>query len=221
MVSTNSELRICSGALRSAGGELHAAVAGLRDAGTAVGSGAMMRGPQGPKGDKGDTGPQGPKGDRGETGTQGPQGEKGEKGDTGAQGPIGETGPQGPKGDTGDIGALTINGKTPDAAGRVTLSAADVGAAAVRFYSVSFPTSGWVAQEGGGYTQQVAVDGITSSMHGHVDVDMSGVTAENAADLQAAWAMIGRAESLDGALRLTAYADAPTVDITVNLEVIA
>ena len=126
-----------------------------------------------------------------------------------------------PKGDTGDIGALSINGKTPDAAGSVTLLAADVGAAAVRFYSVSFPASGWEAQEGGGYTQQAAVDGITESMHGHVDVDMGAVTAENAADLQAAWAMIGRAESLDGALRLTAYADAPTVDITVNLEVIA
>ena len=41
-------------------------------------------GPQGPKGDTGETGPQGPKGDTGETGPQGP------KGDTG------ETGPQGP-----------------------------------------------------------------------------------------------------------------------------
>jgi hypothetical protein len=35
-----------------------------------------------------------------------------------------------PKGDTGDIGALTINGKTPDASGSVTLTAADVGALA-------------------------------------------------------------------------------------------
>ena len=31
-----------------------------------------------------------------------------------------------PKGDTGDIGALTINGKTPDAAGSVTLEIADI-----------------------------------------------------------------------------------------------
>lgn len=31
-------------------------------------------GPQGPKGDKGETGPQGPKGDQGETGAQGPAG---------------------------------------------------------------------------------------------------------------------------------------------------
>ena len=34
-----------------------------------------IRGPQGPKGDAGDTGPQGPKGDTGDTGPQGPAGE--------------------------------------------------------------------------------------------------------------------------------------------------
>ena len=38
-------------------------------------------GPQGPKGDTGDTGPEGPKGDPGEPGSAGP------KGDPGAQGP--------------------------------------------------------------------------------------------------------------------------------------
>lgn len=33
-----------------------------------------------------------------------------------------------PRGDTGSLGSLTINGKTPDAAGKVELTAADVGA---------------------------------------------------------------------------------------------
>ena len=33
-----------------------------------------------------------------------------------------------PRGDTGSIGSLTINGKTPDSAGKVELTAADVGA---------------------------------------------------------------------------------------------
>lgn len=33
-----------------------------------------------------------------------------------------------PRGDTGNIGSLTINGKTPDSAGKVMLTAADVGA---------------------------------------------------------------------------------------------
>lgn len=35
-----------------------------------------------------------------------------------------------PRGDTGNIGSLTINGKAPDEAGKVTLTAADVGARA-------------------------------------------------------------------------------------------
>ena len=47
----------------------------------------LKEGPQGPKGDTGDTGPQGPKGD---TGLTGPQGPKGDTGDTGPQGPAGE-----------------------------------------------------------------------------------------------------------------------------------
>lgn len=51
-----------------------------------------IQGPQGPKGDTGDTGPQGPKGNTGDTGPQGP------KGDTGPQGPKGDTGEQGPAG---------------------------------------------------------------------------------------------------------------------------
>lgn len=49
-------------------------------------------GPQGEKGEKGDTGAQGhqgEKGDKGDTGAQGPQGEKGDKGETGPQGPAG------------------------------------------------------------------------------------------------------------------------------------
>jgi len=46
-------------------------------------------GPQGAKGDKGDTGPQGAKGD---TGPQGDKGDKGDKGDTGAAGPPGGLG---------------------------------------------------------------------------------------------------------------------------------
>ena len=43
-------------------------------------------GPQGPKGDTGDSGPEGPKGDPGEPGSAGP------KGDPGAQGPAGADG---------------------------------------------------------------------------------------------------------------------------------
>lgn len=68
---------------------------------TSVGS---LQGPQGPKGDTGETGPQGPKGDTGETGPQGPRGDIGETGPQGPKGDTGEVGPQGPKGDTGETG---------------------------------------------------------------------------------------------------------------------
>ena len=64
----------------------------------------QLEGPQGPKGDTGETGPQGPKGDTGETGPQGPKGDTGETGSQGPKGDTGETGPQGPKGDTGETG---------------------------------------------------------------------------------------------------------------------
>ena len=62
------------------------------------------RGPQGPKGDSGETGPQGPKGETGEPGPQGPKGETGEAGPQGPKGETGEAGPQGPKGETGEAG---------------------------------------------------------------------------------------------------------------------
>lgn len=45
-------------------------------------------GPQGPKGDKGDTGPQGPQGEKGETGAPGPAGAPGEKGERGPAGHV-------------------------------------------------------------------------------------------------------------------------------------
>lgn len=58
---------------------------------------------------------------------------KGPKGDTGTTGTQGIQGVQGPKGDKGDPGTgsgtvITVNGKSPNGAGAVTLVAADVGA---------------------------------------------------------------------------------------------
>jgi hypothetical protein len=83
-----------------------------------------LPGPQGAKGDKGDTGAQGPKGDTGATGPQGPIGLTGPAGPTGATGPTGAQGPagatgatgpagiQGPKGDTGAAGPAGATGAT-------------------------------------------------------------------------------------------------------------
>jgi hypothetical protein len=63
-----------------------------------------MVGPQGPKGEKGDTGPQGLKGDTGPQGVPGPQGPVGPQGMPGPQGPQGSPGPQGPQGIQGPKG---------------------------------------------------------------------------------------------------------------------
>ena len=105
------------------------------------------QGPKGPKGDTGDigaTGPQGPKGDTGYTGPQGPKGDTGATpqmtvnvatGEPGTDAIVTQSGTAEkpvitltiPRGDTGNIGALTINGKSPDADGAVTLEATDIG----------------------------------------------------------------------------------------------
>lgn len=87
----------------------------------------LVKGPKGDKGDKGDVGPQGAKGDKGDTGARGPQGLKGDTGPQGIQGPKGDTGPQGPKGDKGDGSVVTVNNKSPNASGNVTLVKGDIG----------------------------------------------------------------------------------------------
>jgi hypothetical protein len=53
-------------------------------------------------------GPQGPKGDQGDTGATGPQGPQGLKGDTGATGPQGSQGPLGPQGLQGPQGTSDL-----------------------------------------------------------------------------------------------------------------
>lgn len=76
-----------------------------------------LRGPQGPQGEQGVPGPQGEQGVQGATGPQGIQGIQGEQG---IQGP---EGPQGPRGYP-----ATVNGKSADDSGNITLSAGDVNA---------------------------------------------------------------------------------------------
>ena len=86
----------------------------------------VRNGQRGADGAPGEKGEKGEKGDTGEQGPQGPQGETGPQGEAGPQGPKGDTGPQG---EPGSIESLTINGKTPDDSGTVTLTPEDLGAA--------------------------------------------------------------------------------------------
>ena len=82
-----------------------------------------LKGIQGDKGEKGDTGATGQKGDKGDTGATGQKGDKGDtgatgqkgdKGDTGATGQKGEKGDTGQKGDKGDTGATGQKGEKGD-----------------------------------------------------------------------------------------------------------
>lgn len=77
-----------------------------------------------------------PKGDKGDTGATPQITVQVKTGEPGTAATVKQTGTAEapvieltiPRGDTGNIGSLTINGKTPDSAGKVELTAADVGA---------------------------------------------------------------------------------------------
>lgn len=79
-----------------------------------------------------------PKGDKGDTGATPQITVQVKTGEPGTAATVKQTGTAEapvieltiPRGDTGNIGSLTINGKAPDEAGKVTLTAADVGARA-------------------------------------------------------------------------------------------
>ena len=71
-------------------------------------------GATGQKGEKGDTGATGQKGDKGDTGATGQKGEKGDTGATGQKGEKGNTGATGQKGEKGDTGATGEKGEKGD-----------------------------------------------------------------------------------------------------------
>ena len=101
--------------------------------------------------------------------------------------------------------------------GDVILSTEDIG---MHLYTLYFPASNWIAEEDGSYTQQVSVEGILATNYALVDIDMSSATIDTYSDLQDAWALINRAQSVDGGILLTAFDGVPEIDLTVKLEVI-
>ena len=73
-----------------------------------------LKGIQGDKGEKGDTGATGQKGDKGDTGATGQKGDKGDTGATGQKGDKGDTGATGQKGEKGNTGATGQKGDKGD-----------------------------------------------------------------------------------------------------------
>lgn len=88
------------------------------------------------------------------------------------------------------------------------------------YISFTLLTSGWVQEEDGRITQEIAIDGVLASDRGYADVDMSGATAETARDMLGAWALIDDIETVDGGVRAICFGDVPLVDVPVVIEVI-
>ena len=126
-----------------------------------------------------------PKGDKGETGATPQMTVRVSTGEPGTEASAVQGGtPENPtleltipRGDTGDIGGLTINGKSPDASGAVTLEAGDVGArpdswtptaaevgaypaSGVRALTISIASAAWSGS--GPYTATITDSSITA-----------------------------------------------------------
>lgn len=187
-----------------------------------------LQGPQGPQGEQGEQGPAGAAGASGAQGIQGPQGEQG------IQGIQGPEGPQGPKGDP-----ASINGKTPDAAGNITLTAADVGARPDTWtptaeqvgarpdtwlpastVTYSLPSSGWEAAttyDGAAYSggdlwsQTVSMTGVTANTCLSILADNALALRMETDGASALWA-----ETAAGAATFYVRVAALTADVTVT-----
>ena len=161
-------------------------------------------------------------------------GEKGEKGEpftysdftaeqlSGLRGPRGNTGNGIESAAFGEDDALTLSFtdgdsyKTPPLRG----PKGEDGVMARHLFQLVFPAEGWTEQEDGSFTQFAAAEGMLETDAAHVDLDMSTVTAESYADVSEAWAQVARAQTQDGGMLLTAFDDAPGVDLSIRVEVI-
>lgn len=87
-------------------------------------------------------------------------------------------------------------------------------------YSAIAPLSGWMAQEDGRYTCEVAVAGLLETDEGNADIDMTDATVDNASELIDGWSLIDKVETKSGALILTCFSDVPGIDLPIIVEVI-
>lgn len=83
-----------------------------------------------------------------------------------------------------------------------------------RLFHAVFPAAGWIQKAGGGYTQTVqheTVTEYTQTGRPFIMPNLEDVEAEEAAE--EALAMIAGGDTLDGAIRLVCFEDAPAVDL--------
>lgn len=85
-------------------------------------------------------------------------------------------------------------------------------------YDVSLPASGW--SDSAPYSQVVSVSGILASDTPFVDLNMSNATTDTAADMQEAFAMIGRIVTADGKITAYCYDSKPAADLPLRLMVV-
>ena len=78
-------------------------------------------------------------------------------------------------------------------------------------------TTSWIGSAAP-YTQEVTVSGILASDMPHITPNYSG-TLETALQEKEAWSMVSKAETSDGAITFTCFADKPTTAIPIQIEV--
>jgi len=130
-------------------------------------------------------------------GERGPQGERGAAGEQGPPGEKGEKGEQGEKGERGADGAMTRH-----------------------LFYLTFPAYLWMQQFPPGFYLQTAEADMLETDVAHVDLDTRTLTAQEYADVLAAWALVARANTGNGTLTLICLEDFPKVDLPLKAEVI-
>lgn len=151
------------------------------------------------------------------TGPVGPQGAKGDPfrySDFTEEQLAALIGPQGPKGD-----AFSYADFTPEQLASLTGPKGQDGVMSRHMFYLNFPADGWQEHEDGSFSQQIAAD-VSADDSGYVDLNMDLISADAYTDLSGAWAMVARAQTVDGGVLLTSFSGAPAVDIPVKVEVI-
>lgn len=99
------------------------------------------------------------------------------------------------------------------------LSAEDVGALSrVLVVTAVLAADGW--SEATPFTQTVTLEDISASDVPDADIDMSGATADTAADIRAAWSLVDRIDTGDGTITVTCFDEAPGIELNIRLKVV-